>query len=125
MKKIYYNNQGWVCERFPYDLPIENENQFVEVADEDYDETLHCQEYYAWRLVDGQLVQEQYEQPTEEEVKENLREQREYECFAIINRGQLWYSRLTSAQISELNAWYQAWLDVTTTLVAPQKLAWL
>ena len=28
MEKIYYNNNGWVCQRYPYDLPIENENQF-------------------------------------------------------------------------------------------------
>ena len=123
MNKIYYNNQGWICKRHPYNLPIENENQFVEVTDEDYKETLHCQEHFAWRLVNGQLVQEQYEQPTEEEIKENLREQREYECFPIINRGQLWYSRLTSTQISELNIWYQAWLDVTITKIVPLKPA--
>ena len=63
------------------------------------------------------------------EIKErqinNLRRQREKECFPIINRGQLWYSTLTAVQYSELQVWYQAWLDVTETLVVPEKPGWL
>lgn len=63
------------------------------------------------------------------EIKErqinNLRIQREKECFPIINRGQLWYSMLTAAQYTELQTWYQAWLDVTETLVIPEKPSWL
>ena len=56
---------------------------------------------------------------------EQLRITREYECFAVINRGQLWYLKLSVAQMAELRTWYQAWLDVTTTKVIPQKLEWL
>lgn len=63
------------------------------------------------------------------EIKERqisrLRKQREQECFPIINRGQLWYSTLTAEQYKELQVWYQAWLDVTETLVAPEKPGWL
>ncbi len=54
-----------------------------------------------------------------------LREQRNMECFTVINRGQLWYSTLTEEQLQELTVWYQAWLDVTTTFVIPQKPNWL
>ena len=56
---------------------------------------------------------------------EELRKQREQECFSIINRGQLWYSTLTTEQYRELQTWYQAWLDVTETLVVPEKPGWL
>lgn len=125
MKKIYYNNQGWVCNRYPYKIPMLNENQFIEVTDEVYNETLHCKSHFAWRVIDGQLKQEQYEQLTTEEIKENLRNQREFECFPFINRGTLWYDKLTNEQINELNQWYQAWLDVTATYVIPNKPAWL
>ena len=125
MNKVFYNDQGWVCNRYPYSIPIQNNNQFIEVTDEDYNETLYCKNYYAWRVVNGELVQEQYEQPTQEEIKSQLREQREFECFSIINRGQLWYARLTDSQINELNQWYQAWLDVTLTTTIPQKPTWL
>lgn len=56
---------------------------------------------------------------------ETLRERREIECFSIINRGSLWYATLTDKQVEELNAWYQAWLDVTETLNEPTKPEWL
>ena len=60
-----------------------------------------------------------------EEKKEMLRNIREIECFSIINRGKLWYDTLTEEQIQELNIWYELWLDVTTTLIAPLKPKWL
>lgn len=61
-----------------------------------------------------------------EEIELNkLREQREYECFSIINRGELWYARLTNEQRQELNTWYNAWLDVTETKIIPERPKWL
>lgn len=54
-----------------------------------------------------------------------LRRRREEECFSIINRGELWYSRLTVPQKVELGHWYDAWLDVTETKVVPDKPEWL
>lgn len=54
-----------------------------------------------------------------------LRDIRNSECFSIVNRGALWYERLTDAQKTELNTWYQAWLDVTETLTIPTKPIWL
>lgn len=60
-----------------------------------------------------------------ENKKNSLRLRREEECFSIINRGKLWYDTLTSEQIEELNEWYRAWLDVTTTLVEPKRPEWI
>lgn len=57
--------------------------------------------------------------------KNKLRSRRTAECFSIVNRGQLWYNRLTEEQITELNVWYQSWLDVTDTMVVPNKPEWL
>lgn len=54
-----------------------------------------------------------------------LRARREKECFPIVNRGQPWYDRLTDEHRAELNSWYSAWLDVTETLVAPEKPSWV
>lgn len=56
---------------------------------------------------------------------ENLRNERKERCFKVINRGKLWYERLTNEQIGELREWYQAWLDVTKTLVMPEEPLWL
>ena len=55
----------------------------------------------------------------------DLRYMRETQCFPIINRGALWYDRLTAEQKEELNIWYQAWLDVTETKIIPDKPIWL
>ena len=48
-----------------------------------------------------------------------LRKRREIECFSVINRGKLWYNKITSEQEIELTNWYNAWLDVTETGVIP------
>lgn len=58
-------------------------------------------------------------------VKVALRAKRENICFPVVNRGQLWYNTLTAEQLAELATWYQAWLDVTTTLIEPMILGWL
>ncbi len=63
---------------------------------------------------------------TVEQVRsEKLRARREAECFPVINRGALWYDKLTAEQRSELSAWYEAWLDAPQTGVAPSKPTWL
>lgn len=61
----------------------------------------------------------------QERVKEDYRQRRETECFSVINRGQLWYEGITLPQLLELRSWYKAWLNVTETLVVPEKPAWL
>lgn len=72
---------------------------------------------------------------TKEEVLDLLRTRREYECFAYVNRGVLWYNILTPEQQQELNTWYQSWLDVPQVYqetkpanietIIPQKPSWL
>ena len=54
-----------------------------------------------------------------------LRSMRDKVCYPVINRGALWYNKLTAVQKKELDAWYQAWLDVTSTLVVPEMPEWL
>ena len=61
----------------------------------------------------------------EEEQIARLRKEREKVCFPIINRGALWYNKLTDVQKNELQAWYQAWLDVTVTKVKPATPSWI
>lgn len=63
--------------------------------------------------------------PTEEDEIDLLRVRRETECFSIINRGKLWYDKLTEEQIKELDKWYHEWLDVTKTQTIPEKPTWL
>lgn len=62
MEKIYFNNEGWVCQRYPYDLEIADENQFIEVDEQTYEKTLTCSVGMAWRVVDGKLEEQVYNQ---------------------------------------------------------------
>lgn len=66
---------------------------------------------------------------TEEEIAqikaEILRAQRAAQCFPIVNRGALWYEKLTEEQKSELSAWYEAWLDAPATSIIPDMPTWL
>ena len=88
----------------------------------------------AYKLENGQWVfdETKYQELLKEQttiddkiVIEELRQQREVECFSIINRGQLWYSTLTEEKLTELQTWYNAWLDITETKFVPEKPSWI
>lgn len=68
--------------------------------------------------------QKEKEWQTAHQFKE-LRRRREMECFPVINRGYLWYMQLSDEQLKELNEWYKDWLNVTETLLVPQKPEWM
>lgn len=83
--------------------------------------------YRAYRVKDGRLFfdEEQASVLQTEAEKEQLRIDRDTECFAVINRGWLWYDTLTEKQTKELRKWYKDWLDVTETKKKPDKPSWL
>lgn len=54
--------------------------------------------------------------------KNDIREDRARKCFSVINRGELWYARLTEEQKAELETWYQKWLDAPQTGIEPEDL---
>lgn len=66
---------------------------------------------------------------TEEELcaraADVLRARRAAECFPVVNRGALWYDKLTAEQLAELSVWYEGWLDAPATGEAPDEPAWL
>ena len=98
----------------------------IEVPDPD-DLDLFLHQFYAFQLQEGKLVynESEYETHVTEEQKEEFRRRRETECFSVVNRGQLWYETISLQQIIELRVWYKAWLNVTDTMVVPEKPSWL
>lgn len=81
MKKIFYNSNGWVCNRYPNDIPIDDENRYIEVSDEEYDESMGTATWYAWRVVSDKLINEVYTDLTEEQKLEKQRYLIEEEIF--------------------------------------------
>lgn len=78
MEKIYYNNDGWVCERYPYDIP-KDKSRFIEVEKNDYEKTFISPIYHAWRVVNGVLVNEEYDGLTPEQARQKARDMLQWE----------------------------------------------
>ena len=118
---------------------LQNENgEIIQDDFEKFDDRCLEKEREEYNLVNGYngaLFFYEYTQTDEYKAKaaafeeksflRGLRTQRAEECFSVINRGEPWYKRLTEEQKAELDAWYQAWLDVTETRTVPDKPSWL
>ena len=122
--QVILNEQGYVK---AYALIGSFGSDFVTVCEpENLDDFEN--NYRSYYLSDGNMLIKNDDKLKEIEVDRelvHLRAQREKYCFPYINRGYLWYSKLTVVQKEELDSWYQAWLDVTETKVVPEIPAWL
>ena len=122
--QVILNEQGYVkayalIGSFGSDFVIVNEPENIGDFENNY------RSYYL--SDDNVLVKNDDKQKAIEDERElaSLRSQREKTCFQYINRGYMWYSRLTDKQKDELETWYQAWLDVTETRAIPEMPEWL
>lgn len=120
--QIITDSDGFVLS-FAYEGNLVDGTEVPEPAD--IEQFLH--QFYAYRLQDGALLYDTdaYQQHLDEELKAEYRQRRETECFAVVNRGQLWYEGISIQQLLELRQWYKAWLEVTETMVVPEKPAWI
>jgi hypothetical protein len=84
-------------------------------------------EFQSYHMVNGILIKDEnkMEEILIERQKDKLRNMRETQCFSIVNRGAAWYNTLTDKQAAELTTWYRAWLDVTDTLLIPERPDWI
>lgn len=91
-------------------------------------------EYRPARTYDEEiLVYVEYTKEELEEIELNkLRQQREIECFSVINQNYIidcqsktWFDTLTEEQKQDANIWVQQWRDVTETKVVPTKPSWI
>lgn len=90
-------------------------------------EALEQDKLECYRYENGTVIfdEEKYNSKVTAERLQELRTRRKLECFPIVNRGQAWYDLLTEDQRTELNDWYQAWLNVTETMTVPEKPLWV
>lgn len=94
----------------------------------DPEDIVHFEEHFAaYKVRDGTATfdNEHNEALQTEAKKAEFRLRRETECFSVVNRGQLWYEGVSITQLLELRQWYKAWLNVTETMVVPEKPTWL
>lgn len=124
---MYYWNYNYT--RFQSNQEYDENNQplYSEISDNQLQDFIHKAQTQNCQIVNGSDNKPMLKPIvlSDEQILMNLRNQREVECFPIINRGKLWYDKLTTEQIAELNKWYNAWLDVTETRIIPTKPSWL
>lgn len=119
--KVTIDKDGYVI-----DWALVGDNGGIDVPEpDDLEEFMICATGY--KVVDGMLQKDNTRDKEQrlEKQKEALRQQREAECFPVINRGWMWYSGLNLVQWLELKKWYLAWLNVTETLRIPERPTWL
>lgn len=113
MKKIYYCEDGWVCERYPNNLVVDNKNRFIEVEDEAYNRTLASKYNFAWRVIDGILIEARYKEDTAEEINKikavqmkaelaKIKEDIEQEVFGLVRDDYAEKKARAAAIINEL-----------------------
>lgn len=121
--KILLNENGYVSSYATIgDIldSIEVDENLIDI--QDFEENFESYYYENGTLIKSYIREEEL---VIERQKDELRIQRQRECFSIINRGQLWYNSLTEEQLNELNIWYKEWLNVTDTFIIPTKPSWL
>lgn len=77
---------------------------------------------FNYKIENGKFVKLK---PEEELRADLIRSRRSSECFPIINRGALWYEKLTEEQKTELAVWYELWLNAPATAIIPKKPVWI
>lgn len=115
-KIVLVNNLGYLQSPFFKDATIE-----IEVSDEEYEKISSFPGCKAWKLNDDNCTFSLVTTPN----VEALRFARVFECFNLLNKGNLWYEMLEENKKEELKSWYKAWLDITETGIIPEKPSWL
>ena len=121
MKILIDENKYLTC--FCIDAELENGIEVTTPVDlESFIDT-----FKAYKYEDGNLIldKKKLQSVIDARIEDELRLKRSKVCFPYINRGALWYSKLTDEQMDELSSWYQAWLDVTESKVVPDAPEWL
>ena len=113
----------------------DEQGKVIAASDERFNENYELSEEEYELGYDGKLYSQSEKQSAayqagkaayeEKQAVAALRYRRSEECFPIVNRGALWYDKLTEEQKAELSEWYEAWLDAPQTGSAPDRPAWL
>lgn len=116
-----FNNVIAICDGFH----ISMEGCTTKELDEELDHEMI--DGYVWENDKVVFSKKRFEERKLQIRKEELRNKREEVCFSVVNRGDIWYKTYvnTEEREQEFKEWYQAWLDVTDTLVEPETPAWI
>lgn len=107
---VKYDKDGWICRGLPSDFGVPVGE--MEVNDELYHSTFGVPTHYEWRVVDGELKLERYEDTPDEEIKEErigelkkLLADTDYQAIKYAE------GRITEEEYAPISQQRQAWRD--------------
>lgn len=102
MVKIYYNKNGDVCDRYPNNYPIDDENRYIEVSEEDEERTLGAPLGMKWHIDNGILVLvDDQEMKNSEEYKQMMKENQLVELEQYLADTDYIITKLNEAKLED------------------------
>lgn len=102
-------------------IPFDENKPFITVNMTE-EELMNSIELGASKIINDKLNNSEVKNARELNKIRNLREN---VCFPIVNRGQMWYNKLSEEQKAELDTWYEDWLNAPETKIIPSTPDWI
>ena len=114
MEKVYFNSDGWVCNRHPYNFEIDDENRYIELEELDASKSYLSEVGMAWRVENNELVLAVYdEELVDDNRKSYLRSQRAILLIAFdIYKTNVFYGIENDENHDIVISWYKKVLDM-------------
>lgn len=129
--KVWCNSDGWLCNRYPENIPIDSNSVCLEIGDdEDIGKTACKLEGYAWRVVEGRLECQQYEvkQWTDAErtaERASLHKQTDDDCMKYLRNIRLNIdTEYSNKCIEYIDSYNQAVSDTVNSPDYPQNVVY-
>lgn len=127
MEKVYFNKEGWVCNRHPYNFEIDDENSYIELDELESSKTYVSETGKAWKVINNELVLDVYDANiVDDNYRQYLRSHRDSLFAAFdIYKTNVFYGIENDSDRQLIIEWYQRVLDLDEDAInnPPQKIA--
>ena len=101
--KVYYDKEtGYLCERYPKDIEIKEDTPFIELPDEEVEETYIVEYGKFWAIKDNQLVKvDDIELQATEEYKQEIKNNEIADLKNYLDNTDYVIAKLNEAKIED------------------------
>ena len=101
--KVYYDKEtGYLCERYPKDIEVKEDTPFIELSDEEVEETYIVEYGKFWAIKDNKLVKvDDIELQATEEYKQEIKNNEIADLKNYLNNTDYVIAKLNEAKIED------------------------
>ena len=101
--KVYYDKEtGYLCERYPKDIEVKEDTPFIELPDEEVEETYIIEYGKFWAIKDNQLVKvDDIELQATEEYKQEIKNNEIADLKNYLDNTDYVIAKLNEAKIED------------------------